>query len=133
MARRGSWRGIDAFSAVPTRQLSHLARVAREGRFRPGEVLFHEGDSPGPLYLLLDGRVGLRQGADPAGTLESGRALGAWSLFDERPRALGAVALESTQALVIDRDDFYDVLAEQPEIVRSLMADLTRRLGVSVV
>ncbi len=126
-------RSIDAFRAVGTRQLTHVARVARERSFLPGEVLFAEGDPPGALFFLLDGTVGLRRANEPAGTVESGSALGTWSLFDDQPRAMGAVALGHTKTLVVERDDFYDVLAEQPGIVRSLMADMGRRLKLDFV
>jgi AAA family ATP:ADP antiporter len=126
-------RSVDAFRAVPTHELVHLGRIVRERRFAPGETLFAEGDPPGPLYFLLEGRVGLRRGTSPAGEAPAGSALGTWSLFDDEPRQLGAVALEDSRALVVEREDFYDVLSEQVGIVRSLMSDLARRLELPMV
>ena len=121
-------KAIDLFQAVPAEELVHLARVVHEQSFLRGEPLFSEGDSPGPLFIPLDGRVGLQRGGTPAGEVPAGSPIGTWSLFDEQPRTHGAVALDDLQALVVDREDFYDVLAENVEILRSLVGNLLHRL-----
>ncbi len=121
-------KAIDLFQAVPAEELVHLARVVSERSFARGEPLFSEGDAPGPLFIPLDGRVALRRGGTPAGEIPAGSPIGTWSLFDEQPRTHGAVALDDLQALVVDREDFYDVLAENVEILRSLVGNLLRRL-----
>ena len=121
-------KAIDLFQAVPAEELVHLARVVSERSFSRGEALFSEGDSPGPLFIPLDGRVALQRGGVPAGEVPAGSPIGTWALFDEQQRTHGAVALEDLQALVVDREDFYDVLAENVEILRSLVGNLLHRL-----
>ena len=121
-------KAIDLFQAVPAEELVHLARVISERCFSRGEPLFSEGDPPGPLYIPLDGRVALQRGGNPAGEVPAGSPIGTWSLFDEQPRTHGAVALEDLCALVVEREDFYDVLAENIEILRSLVGNLLHRL-----
>jgi hypothetical protein len=121
-------KSIDLFRAVPAEDLVHVARVVREQRFGPGAALFSEGDPPGPLYIPLDGRILLQRGGTPTGEIPAGSPVGTWSLFDDQPRTHSAVALGELRALVVEREDFYDALAENVEILRSLIGDLLRRL-----
>jgi hypothetical protein len=121
-------KSIEALSAVPTEHLRHVARSAQERTYAPGEHLFREGDPPGPLYIVLRGRIGLERTGVAAGEVRKGSPLGAWSLFEDQPRSSDAVALEETQVLVVDREDFYDAIAEHPAIARSLFSDMLRRL-----
>jgi CRP-like cAMP-binding protein len=54
--------------------------------------------------------------------------LGVWSLFDEHPRRATAEVVEDTRVIVLERDDFYDVLSEHVEVTRCLVQDLVQRL-----
>jgi CRP-like cAMP-binding protein len=123
-----SLRGVDAFRGVPMEQLAHVAAVSREERFTEGCLLFEEGNPPGGLYVILDGRVRLDRGGVPFGEAVAGEALGTWSLFDDHPRRATAVVVDEARVLVLERHDFYEVLAEHAEITRSLVQDLVARL-----
>jgi ATP/ADP translocase len=121
-------KSIDAFKSVPAAHLARVAHVARERAYEPGEMLFREGEPAEALFVLLQGRVALRRGAMPIGEITTGVPFGAWSLFDEQPRPADAVALEPTDVLIVDREEFYEAIAENPEIARSLFGDFVRRL-----
>lgn len=121
-------REVDAFRSVPMEQLAHVAAAARELSLPAGEVLFREGDPPGGLWILLEGSARLEVGGQRLGSAGAGETLGAWSLFDEHPRRATVTATEDVRALVLDRDAFYEVLAERLEIVKSLFRDLVHRL-----
>ena len=121
-------KNVELFHAVPAEELVPMARVAREETFGAGQPLFAEGDPAGALYILLSGRVGLRRGEVAAGMMPAGSALGMWTLFEDEPRRVSAVALEATRALLVEREDFFDVLGEHVSIVRSVMGDLVLRL-----
>jgi AAA family ATP:ADP antiporter len=121
-------RGVDAFRGVTTDQLALIAAIAHERVLPEGSLLFDEGAPPDSLFVVLDGSVALtRQGA-PMGTVGGGEALGTWSLLDDEPRSARAIAAAPVRVLAIDREDFFDVLAEHSEISRSLMRDLVGRL-----
>lgn len=121
-------KSIDMFQAVHTENLMHVARVAHERKFARGETLFDEGDPAGPLFIVLSGHVSLQRGDLSAGEIVAGDALGAWSLFDDQPRSLSALAIEPTSTLAIEREDFYDVLGEHVEIVQNVVGHLVKRL-----
>jgi AAA family ATP:ADP antiporter len=126
-------KSIDMFRAVPAQELVYLARVVRQQKLAAGETLFVEGDPPGPMYVPTSGRLALQRAGRTFDEVPTGTPLGAWSLFDEQPRAVSAMALEPSELLVIGREEFYEVLAEHVDILRSLVGDLVRRLRVLAV
>ncbi len=128
MERAIALRKVDAFSNVPIDQLAHVAAASREETCPAGSVLFREGEPPGGLYVILEGQVALERDGRQFGTAVSGEALGTWSLFDDHPRRATARVVEDALVLVLNRDDFYEVLAENVEVTRSLVQDLVSRL-----
>jgi CRP-like cAMP-binding protein len=121
-------RKVGALRSVPTDHLAHLASAARERTLEPEDVLFHEGDPPYALYVLLSGEVRVERGGRPAGNITAVCPVGAGSLLADRPRPARAVAATSCTLLELDRDAFREVLAEHPELSRCLITDLARRL-----
>lgn len=121
-------RAVDAFRAVPIEQLAHVAAVSREDLVPADGVLFRQGDPPGALYVILEGEVRLEQEGREVGRACVGEALGTWSLFDDHPRRATATVTADARFLVVHRDDFFEVLGEHVEIVRSVVQDLLKRL-----
>jgi CRP/FNR family transcriptional regulator len=121
-------RRVEAFRRVPMAQLAQVAAVAVERRVAAGEPLFREGDPAGSLYVILSGKVGLERKGRRLGEALPGDALGAWSLFEDHPRRATATALAEVRLLVIERDDFYEMLADHIEVTRSLIQHLVGRL-----
>jgi len=121
-------REVDAFRSVPMEELSYIAVVAHEEWYPSGSVLFREGEVPGALYVILEGRVRLERGGQNFGDAGPGEALGAWSLFEDHSRRATATVEEDARIILLERDEFYEVLSEHVEITRSLVQDLVKRL-----
>ena len=45
------------FNGLPENQLSEIARIAVDKRFRNGETIFLEGDDGNGFYVVVEGRV----------------------------------------------------------------------------
>jgi CRP/FNR family transcriptional regulator, cyclic AMP receptor protein len=87
-------------------QITRLADLGSEARFRSGELIFHEGDHSSLFYLLLSGSVALEI-IDPGrpvrvSTVYSGEALGWSSLTGSDDKQFQARALEEVHALAFD-------------------------------
>ena len=121
-------REVEAFRAVPMEELAYIAQAAREEWYPSGSALFREGDPPGALFVILEGRIRLERGGEVVAEAGPGEPLGTWSLFEEHPRRATAAVAEDAHVILLERDDFYDVLTEHVEITRSLVQDLVRRL-----
>jgi len=80
------------------------------------------------MFVLLGGKVRAERNGAEFGELGQGDALGTWGLFEDEPWKVSAIAVEDTPVLRIDRTGFEDALQENPEIARSLIQQLIRRL-----
>src|SRR5260221_14358192 len=109
-----------------------LRAEVTEVRLARGERLFGEGDDGDQLYVVLDGKIKLtRASADGRENLTSvlgpGEMFGDLSLFDPRPRTMGAVAVTDARLAALDRDDLRKWLADRPEAAMPLLRALARR------
>lgn len=121
-------RQVELFGQIPSEELSRLAALAREETLPAGTLLFEEGNPPGDLLVIIEGCIDLERKGRPFGHLGPGDALGAWDLFDEHPRPATARVREESTLLRVDRHAFENLLADNPEIARSLLACLVARL-----
>jgi CRP/FNR family cyclic AMP-dependent transcriptional regulator len=121
-------QSVDVFSRVPTGQLAALAAIAEEIRIMKNEVVYRENDAPDALYLVLEGEVKLHRDDREIAVAGAEEAFGAWALFDDEPRVVQATALTDMRLLRIDKDDFYDLLADNIEVTQSILKSMVKRL-----
>lgn len=121
-------QNIDIFSEVPTEQLAYLAAIAEEANFLKNDVLFREGDSADALFLVLQGRIRLHRGEEEIAVAGEKEAFGAWALFDDESRLVTATALEDSNLLLVDREDFVDLLADHVQITQGILKNMVGRL-----
>ena len=110
-----------------------LRRQMSEVKLSRGEHLFLEGEDGDRLYVVLDGKIKLTRTA-PDGrenllsVLGPGEMFGELSLFDPRPRTMGAVAVTDARLAALNHDDLRKWLADKPEVAMHLLRALVRRL-----
>ena len=130
---------VDFLSRVPlfaSSKKEHLAEIARKlmvRNYRRGEVIFHQDDPGSALHVIKKGQVKINT-VSPEGEeailaiLTDGDYFGELSLLDGKSRSAGAVAMEATQTLTLQRQDLMDILAKNSEMVASILASLADRL-----
>jgi CRP/FNR family cyclic AMP-dependent transcriptional regulator len=57
-----------AFEKLQENEIKALATLAEEELYKPGEIIFYEGDPANKLYLLLEGRVEMLMATNAEGT-----------------------------------------------------------------
>jgi CRP-like cAMP-binding protein len=96
-------------------------------------IIYHE-DSPGDtLYIIESGQVRIfllsESGQEISVNIYGpGDVFGEMSLLDGLPRSAGVVAMETTVALTLHREDFLHHLEASPRMSRSILEVLSRRL-----
>ncbi len=80
------------------------------------------------LFILYAGEVGIFSGPQQLATFQKGDFFGELALLDAEPRSASAVAQHAVTAFRLDQDDFYDVMEERPEMLRSILKVLCQRL-----
>jgi HEAT repeat protein len=121
-------RGVALFEGTPPEHLSLVAAVAADELFPVGSVISEQDAPPGDTYVLLGGKVVVEKDGKPLAELGAGETIGTWALFEDEPSQVTTRVIEEAPVLRIDRGGFEEVLDEHPEIARSLIQQLIRRM-----
>ena len=129
-ARRKQFlQSLDLFSELHGRDLGELAHALHARTYRPGEVVFVEGDIGRALFILESGKVELtRRGPDgkpaPLYTLQPGEFFGEMALLESLPRAATATAVETSRLHLLYRTKLDGLLHTDPRIGMTVMRHL---------
>jgi CRP/FNR family transcriptional regulator, cyclic AMP receptor protein len=116
-----------------------VERVAEHGverRLTRGDVLFHEGDPPDSLYLVLDGRIAIAMASQidhresVVALMEEGDLFGELSMLDDGPRSALARALETSTVLEVPFEPVKQLLHDDPRLLWNVTRLLAARLRV---
>lgn len=126
-------RKVPLLSELDEEQLGQLAGVVREHHYKKNVTIFHVDDPGNALFILKSGLVKI--------TIEdqSGREIilrmlyptdvfGEMSLIDDMPRSASVTTLEASDAMVIYRDPFLNLIEKHPKILLNMTIVLSRRL-----
>jgi CRP-like cAMP-binding protein len=119
--------GVELLNNLTPEQLLRIASIAQEEKYPPEKLVVQPAAPPDSLYVILDGAVEIIRNGETLHVARQNEVLGAWALFDDAPMPITARTLEDTRLLRIRRDDFYDLLSDNVEIMASIFATLAKR------
>jgi CRP/FNR family cyclic AMP-dependent transcriptional regulator len=124
---------IPFFSGLDPAALDRVAAGMRSRRFRRGEVIFHLGDPGDALFVLVTGDVKISLPSDTGdeailATLGPGAVFGELALLDGAPRSATATAMSPTEAVVLPRDRFRELIATEAGVRDALLASIAGEL-----
>jgi len=117
---------IELFNASTPAVLVYLARIAEEKVFDKGETILSEG-------VIVEGEVNLIRNNVVVAVLVADEIIGTWALFEEESWPYAADAKNRVTVLIIQREKFYDLLDDYPEISQGLFKSLSRKIRTLVV
>jgi CRP-like cAMP-binding protein len=113
---------------------NELYAQARKRRYGRREIVFHEGDIGDSAIIVLSGCFGARK-AGPSGepgtvwVVGPGELAGELALLEPATRrTVTLVALDPSEALILERDTFAVLAVQRPGIERFLLAALAARI-----
>jgi CRP/FNR family transcriptional regulator/CRP/FNR family cyclic AMP-dependent transcriptional regulator len=120
------------FANVDEADLYALASHLRHHTYRKGEVIFHQDDPPGSLFFVKSGVVKIQlTSADgkriTIAWVRRGNFFGTISSVNDKPRPETAIALEASEALLLQRDVFQAFLRQHPESAMVMVEMLAQR------
>jgi len=121
-------RNIDLLQGVGPRDLAVLASVTREQEIWEGQKIYEEEDPADAIYVVVEGRVRISTKDQVLSEVGPGEAFGTWSLVDDSARGHEAVCIEDGVVLALEREEFYEVAADNATILGELLRVLARRL-----
>jgi len=113
-------QGVDLFAHCNAEEVLRLAAIASEQNYDKNEVIFHRDDPADSLYCVVEGRVRLDGGEETGAVIGVNGRFGVFDILSGRSRIGDAVAVTDTRLLVIEAEDFFDLLSNNIEIVRAL-------------
>jgi CRP/FNR family cyclic AMP-dependent transcriptional regulator len=117
--------------ALPDEALRQIAASGVVRTFAKSTVLIAEGDVGDSLYIILSGRVKV-YASNAAGREVvinfhgPGEYVGEMSL-DGEPRSASVITMEPTTCAIVNRAQFRDFLAQNPDFAQHLIQTLIRR------
>jgi PPM family protein phosphatase len=114
-------RTIPLFKYLSYKGLVKVMNITDARRFTAGQVIFAEGGRDDAFFVLLDGHVRISLSGQTLAELGPGGHFGEMAMVDKAPRSATAVALDDVKALVVQRQQFYDLMRRDSVMSVKLM------------
>jgi CRP-like cAMP-binding protein len=126
-------RTVPIFSDLSQPALDTLAQLLTRRRYPKDGVVFFENEAGDSLFMVAAGRIKVTILGDDGreiilSVLGAGEFFGEMALLDNDPRSATTIAVEDSELLCLSRQDFEGVLAQNPDIMMTLIRVLTARL-----
>jgi CRP-like cAMP-binding protein len=116
--------------------LSKLSQYVFEKDYEENEIIFKEGDPGDSLCIVEQGEVAIRRLVDKNQTkrktlaiIEKGDFFGEMAIFEGKPRSASAVASLKTKILFIKKEDFWNLLKEEPDTAVTNLLAINRAMS----
>ena len=116
------------FSQTPENVLASITPIMKEEECAAGQAIFHKGDLGTGMYVIYAGEVAIIDGETELARFGRGDFFGELALLDTEARSATAEAITDVRLLRIDQDDFYDLMEERSEVLRSIVRSLSGRI-----
>ncbi len=101
-----------------------------------GTVIYKQGSSGRSVCFVVDGELNVIKRADEGDAtiakIGKGESVGEMAIIDGLTRSADVVAATEAQVLILKRDDFDKLVAEQPEIGVKILRSLARALSMTL-
>jgi CRP/FNR family cyclic AMP-dependent transcriptional regulator len=124
---------VEIFEGLNKEELDTLAASSVARNYPKNTVIINENDHADSLYLIESGKVKVycsdKNGKEfIMNTLEAGDYFGELALLDDDKRTASVRTMEKSSFMIIYKEDFNKVIDEQPNIAKTLIRNLTRRV-----
>lgn len=124
---------VEIFSGLSDAELDIIADSCISRSYPKNTVIINEDDFADSLYVIESGRVKVycsdKNGKEfIMNTMGGGEYFGELALLDDEKRSASVRTLDKSVFLIMYKDEFNKVLDEQPNIARTLIKNLTKRV-----
>lgn len=123
---------IPMFRNVEEKRLKLFAMMGQTLTYRQGERVFEKGDEGDAAYVILDGSVDVLipvdSGEISVAVLGSKEIFGEMAVLLDQPRTTAIAARTDLKVLLLDRQAFFNMLSEFPDVAIELIKVIGARL-----
>jgi small-conductance mechanosensitive channel/CRP-like cAMP-binding protein len=123
---------VELFQSLNEHEQRLLAERLQPAPFTKGEAMMRQGTEAHRLYIITSGsarvHISTEDGASKdIATLKAGDFFGEMGLLTGEMRTATVTALEDSECYRLDKDSFYDIMQNRPEIAEYISHVLARR------
>ncbi|MBN1847538.1 MAG: cyclic nucleotide-binding domain-containing protein [Deltaproteobacteria bacterium] len=133
-AIQSTLEGCELFKGLDEASINEISGLCLSQTFRPGELIFQQGDFGEYIYIIENGNVSLerfvdlgqRKGLAIIDLLGKGRALGCWSTLLDEPHHLMASAIcqKPTTVVILKGTDLRKMMVQNKDLGFHVMEKL---------
>lgn len=120
------------FQGVLYPELVHLAKIAREADFAPGEAIVRQGDRGSSLFFVESGTADVVISGETVAEVGSGDVIGEIAVLAERRRTASVVATTPLRAVEIASADIAIIERGAPEATARLRRAMAEHIDRAV-
>jgi HEAT repeat protein len=124
---------VSIFANTPDDVLVEVASLLEEERISSGTKLFSKGDLGTCMYIVVTGKVRIHDAETTLDYRGARQVFGELALLDPEPRIASVTAVEDSLLFRLDQEPFYELMADQIEVVRGIMQVVTQSLRARVM
>lgn len=123
----------ELFSCLSAAELAYLTSRMVKRTYPKNALIIYEEDLTNALYIIQTGKVKITKMHENGreviiALLSDGDFFGEMSLIDDEPRSTNAVTKERAELLILKREDFLPILAQNSRLALNLMRVFSKRL-----
>jgi PPM family protein phosphatase len=123
-------RHIALFMDLGDAELVKLYNKFKAVEFAAGTVVIREGDNTDSMFVIVEGDAMVERQGKVITRLTRGAHFGEMGLLNQRPRSASVTLSSATQALVLDRWAFNEVLREDTGLAAKVLYKLAQILSL---
>jgi CRP-like cAMP-binding protein len=117
-------RNAPLFQALPTQSLVRVAAIANELSWAPRQVVYQENSPAESIVFLLEGELELMRDGKVFARRGQHQVLGSLAALAGGSHSESAIVSQPTRALRMDREEFFDAMAEDFRVARGIVKAL---------
>ena len=123
---------IPMFAGMDRSKLKLLSFASERYQYEPGEVVIKQGDLGDKAYVIVDGEAEViletSEGPKKLVTMKKNELFGELALLCEAPRTATIQAGTELQVMSIEKDIFFTLIAEDPQMSARITRSVAERL-----
>ncbi len=123
-------KASEIFRNIPEQELVGLAGILEEVYLESDVCVFSKGDVGKGMYFIFKGRIRIHDGGLTLALLEENDIVGELSVLDAEKRSASATTTEETILLKLEQEPFYEIMLNNPEVLKGILKTLCRRLRI---
>jgi AAA family ATP:ADP antiporter len=117
-------RNAPLFQSLPTQSLVRVAAIANELSWAPQQVVYQENSPAESIIFLVEGELELIRGGKVVARRGRHQVLGSMAALASGSHSESAVVSQPTRALRMDREEFFDAMADDFRVARGIVKAL---------